>query len=102
MVAPYNDQTLISNYCNNFFSSISKNLSKSATSHENYEVKDYFFNRISSSIFLYSPSLSEIVKSIQSLNVDKAVGHGNISPFFLKIGCDIVAPFLQVCIDFFL
>ena len=95
------DQTLISNYFNNFFCSFGENLSNFATSHENYEFRDYLFNRISSSIFLDSPSLSEIVKSIQSLNMNKAVGHDNISPFFLKIACDIVAPFLQVFIDFF-
>ena len=95
------DQTLISNYFNNFFCSIGENLSNSAASQENYEFRDYLSNRVSSSIFLDSPSLSEIVKSIQSLNMNKALGHGNISQLFLKTARDIVAPFLQVFIDFF-
>ena len=94
------DQTLISNYFNNFFCSIGENLSNSAASQENYEFRDYLSNRVSSSIFLDSPSLSEIVKSIQSLNMNKALGHGNISQLFLKTARDIVAPFLQVFIDF--
>ena len=94
------DQTLISNYFNNFFCSIGENLSNSAASQENYEFRDYLSNRVSSSIFLDSPSLSEIVKSIKSLNMNKALGHDNISPIFLKTARDIVAPFLQVFIDF--
>ena len=32
--------------------------------------------------------------------MNKTVGHDNISPFSLKIACDIVAPFLQELIDF--
>ena len=96
------DQTLISNYFNNFFCSIGENFSNSATSHENYEFRDYLSNRVSSSTFLDSPCLSEIVKSIQSLNLNKAVGHDNISPFFLEIACDIAAPFLQVFLIFVL
>ena len=94
------DQTLISNYFNNFFCSIGKYLSNSAASQENYEFRDYLSNRVSSSIFLNSPSLTEIVKSIQSLNMNKALGHDNISPLFLKTARDIVALFLQVFIDF--
>ena len=78
------DQTLISNYFNNFFCSIGENLSNSAASQENYEFRDYLSNRVSSSIFLDSPSLSEIVKSIQSLNMNKALGHDNILHYFLK------------------
>ena len=95
------DQTLISNFFNNFFCSIGENLSNSAASQENYEFRDYLSNRVSSSIFLDSPGLSEIVKSIQSLNMNKALGHDkNISPLFLKTARDIVAPFLQVFINF--
>ena len=95
------DQTFTSNYFNNFFCSIGENLSNSATSHENYEFRDYL-NFQSHFLFyiLRSPSLGEIVKSIQPNNMNKAVGHDKISPFFLKIACDIVAPFLQVFIDF--
>ena len=40
------------------------------------------------------------MKSIQSLNMNKALGHNNISPLFLKTARNIVAPFLQVFIDF--
>ena len=40
------------------------------------------------------------MKSIQSLNMNKALGHDNLSPLFLKTARDIVAPFLQVFIDF--
>ena len=43
---------------------------------------------------------SYFVKYIQSLNMNKALGHDNISPLFLKTARDIVAPFLQVFIDF--
>ena len=72
----------------------------SAASQENYEFRNYLSNRVSSSIFLDSPSLSEIVKSIQSLNMNKVLGHDNISPLFLKTARDIVASFLQVFIEF--
>jgi len=56
-------------------------------------------NRVSNSIYFDSPSSNKIIAGIQSLNVNKAVGHDNIPPYFLKIAALILTPYLYILFD---
>ena len=55
---------------------------------------------MSESMYLESPTLSEIINSLQSLNANKAVGHDNIPPYFLKVAVFTIAPFLHLLVEF--
>ena len=55
----------------------------------------------SHSFFLEPPTVNEIVKLICSLNVNKAVGHDNIPPFFLKTAPFVIAKYLCVFVKFY-
>ena len=61
---------------------------------------NYLPDRVSDSIFLKSPSTTEISNVILSLNTNKAVGHDDISAYFLKVASTIIAPYLQCFFEF--
>jgi len=44
--------------------------------------------------------MNEVVNSINSRNVNKAVGHDNVPAYFIKIAATTVALYLQRFIDF--
>ena len=50
--------------------------------------------------FIEPPTVNEIVELICSLNVNKAVGHDNIPPFFLKTAPFVIANYLCVFVKF--
>ena len=62
--------------------------------------KSYLKNRVSSSMFLEPSNISEIVALMQALDVNKAVGHDNIPAFFIKVSKFVIAPYLNILIDF--
>ena len=51
-------------------------------------------------MFLTTPSFNKIKYAIQSLHLNKAVGHDDIPSLFLKAGSDIILLFLYVFLDF--
>ena len=51
-------------------------------------------------MYLEPPTTNEIINSIGSLNVNKAVGHDNIPDYFLKIATPTLAPDLKFFFDF--
>ena len=51
-------------------------------------------------MFLEPPSINEIINCINSLNVNKAVGHDNIPAYFLRVASIILAPYLFVLLEF--
>ena len=57
-----------------------------------------------SSIYFYPTTPSEIMNMISKLKINKANGHNNITPFFLKISANIIAHSLRAipsqCIAF--
>ena len=61
---------------------------------------NYLSNRNSDSIFLKSPSTTGISNVIFSLNTNKAVGHDDISAYFLKVSSTIIAPYLKCFYEF--
>ena len=51
-------------------------------------------------MFLEPPNISEIVALMQALDVHKAIGHDNIPAFFIKVSKYVIAPYLNILIDF--
>ena len=93
------DLVAITNEFYNFFSSIGKKLASKFPTTEPSVCHSHLKKRVSSSMFITTPSFTEIRHETQSLHLSKAVGHDNIPSFFLKAGCDIL-PFVYVFLDF--
>ena len=53
------------------------------------------------SIYLDTPSPTEIRSAIHSLSLNKAVGYDNISPFFLRSASTVITSFLHLFINFY-
>ena len=53
----------------------------------------YLAKRVSESMYLEVTNIREIVDTILSLNVNKAVGHNKIPAYFLKIVPFLISPF---------
>ena len=95
-----NDPNTVINSFNTLFCNIGKKLADKILDNENHTFLNYLSNRVSRSIYLKSPELNEIINSIHSLNVNKAIGHDNIPAFPLKIAVTTIAPYLQCFFDF--
>ena len=90
------DPKSIPNSFNKFFCTIGKNLADDIPQSDTIQhFSNYLSNHVSDSIFLKSPSTTEILNVIFSLNTNKAVGHYDISAYFLKVASTIIAPSLQ-------
>ena len=76
-----NDPKTVVNSFNTFFCNIGKKLADKILGNESCTFLNYLSNRVSQSICLKPPELNEIINSIHSLNVSKAIGHDNISAF---------------------
>ena len=85
---------------NNFFCTMGKKLANNISLQSNKPFKNFLKKRTASSFFLEPPTVNEIVELICSLNVNKAVGHDNIPPFFLKTAPFVIANYLCVFVKF--
>ena len=47
---------------------------------------------VSSSIYLKTPSVNDVLNVINSLDLNKSLGHDNLSSYFLRVASTIVAP----------
>ena len=94
-----NDQA-ISEHFNEFFCSISANLADKFNQSAPNSLSQYLEQRVSSSIYLDVPNLSEIINAIQALSLNKSIGHDNIPPYYLRIASCFPAPYLQIFINF--
>ena len=45
-------------------------------------------------MFLEPPTSTEIIAALRLLSLNKAVGHDQIPPYFLRIAVDVIAPYL--------
>ena len=87
-----NDPTDIAEEFNNHFASTGKPLATSISDDNNNDkFLDYLKNPCSSSIYLQSTSPQEVINLINSLKSNKAGGHDDILPYFLKISGYITA-----------
>ena len=71
------------NQFNNYFSIIGSNLADTINSETTKKPKDFLKKKILDSIYLDPPSTNEVLNQNASLT-NKAVGHDNVKPFFLK------------------
>ena len=62
--------------------------------------KRFLHRRIFSSVYLDVPKHSEIISTIFSINVNKAVGHDNLYPFFHRIASTVITPYLHSFIEY--
>ena len=90
----------VSEHFNEFFCSIGSNLADKFSQSAPNPSSQYLEKRVSPSIYLDVPNLSEIINAIQALSLNKAIGHDNIPPYYLRIASSILAPYVQIFIDF--
>ena len=85
---------------NEFFRTIGEKLPNKIPTYQENHFQTYLTKRVSESMFLEPANITEIVNIILSLNVNKAVGHDNISAYYLKIAPFSIAPFLLILINY--
>ena len=85
---------------NKLFCSIASNLANNFSNTSFKSFSTYLNKRVSSSIYLNIPNITEIFNAIYSLKNNKAVGHDDIPAFFLQITSSVIIPYLQVFIEF--
>ena len=85
---------------NEFFCTIGEKLSNKVSTYQANHFQTYLAKRVSESMYLESANINEIVNTILSLKVNKAVGHDKIPAYFLKFAAFIVAPFLLMLINY--
>ena len=61
--------------------------------------KYFLEKKVSDSIYPEPPTNNEILNQITSLK-NKAVGHDNIQPFFIKVARFVVTPYLNLFLNF--
>ena len=94
------DSQLVSNHFNKFFCTIGANLANKFVNNKSNSFVKHLKHRISPSIYLGTPSPTEIRSAIHSLTLNKAVGFDNISPLFLRSASTVITPFLHLFINF--
>jgi len=85
----------IANHFHIFFCTFGKNIAENISDDKDNSHLLFLRKRIPESIFLRLPSMNKVVNSINSFNVNKAVGHDNVPAYFIKIADTTVAPYLQ-------
>ena len=85
---------------NEFFCTIGEKLLNKIPPHQANHFQTYLAKRVSKSMFLEPVNITEIVNTIFSLNVNKAVGHDSIPAYYLKIAPFSIAPFLLILINY--
>ena len=100
VITPTDPKSILTSF-KKFFCTIGKNLANDIPqSNTTQHFSNYLSNRVSDSIFLKSPSATEIPNVILSLNTNKVVGHDDISACFLKVASTIIAPYMQCFFEF--
>ena len=84
---------------NEFFCNIGEKLSNKISTYQANHFQTYLTKRVSESMFLEPANITEIVNTILSLNVNKAVGH-DFPAYYLKIAPFSIAPFLLILINY--
>ena len=96
------DSQQMANHFNDFFCNIGARLAKAQNiSDTNSKLfNKYLRDRISKSIYLDVPNYSEIINTIFSINMNKAVGHDNLPPFFLRVASTVITPYLHSFMEY--
>ena len=93
------EPSVIANEFNEFFCTIGPTLAGEMKDITNCSAEQFFDKPLPDSIFLEPPKLTEVFDDVMSFK-DKAVGHDNVSAFFLKAARHEITPFLKILIDF--
>ena len=93
------DPNVIANQFNDFFCSIGPKLADNINYATGKQSKDFLKKKVADSIYLVPPTNNEVLNLITSLK-NKAVGHDNIQPFFLKTARFVIAPYLNLFLNF--
>ena len=93
------DPNVIANQFNDYFCSIGSNLADSIICTTRKQPKCFHEKKVSDSIYLEPPTNNKILNQIISLK-NKAVGHDNIQPFFIKAARFVIAPYLNLFLNF--
>ena len=91
------DPMEISQHFNEYFAVIGESIAKNATDNSVSEsaFTKYLRNSEINTIVLEPPQPIEVYDIINTLNPHKACGHDNISPFFLRLGSEVLALILS-------
>ena len=92
--------TTISNEFNNYFCSFGLKLANNISGKTKKKPYEFLNKKILYFIYLEPPSVNEILNDILSLNDNKAIGHDDIPAYFLKVSSTVIAPYLQIFINF--
>ena len=93
------DPNVIANQFNDYFCSIGSNLADSIICTTRKQPKHFLEKKVSDSIYLEPPTNNEILNQIISLK-NKVVEHDKIQPFFIKVARFVIAPYLNLFLNF--
>ena len=93
------DQQTILHEFNKFFSKVGVTLANNFHTTEENSFKKFLRNRVKSLMYMEPARVNEVINLINSLNLRKSVGHDNISPYFLRVASNILAPALCYFIE---
>ena len=93
------DPNTIANQLNNYFRTIGSNLADTIDSETTKKPKDFLRKKILDSVYLDPPSTNEVPNHI-TFPKNRAVGHNNIQPFFLKAARHLIAMYLSLLLNF--
>ena len=93
------DQQTILHEFNKFFSKVGVTLANNFHTTEENSFKKFLRNRVKSSMYMELARVNEVINLINLLNLRKSVGHDNISPYFLRVASNILAPALCYFIE---
>ena len=85
---------------NNYFVKISETIASSSANTVSSDFRLYLKHSTLETIVLDAPQPTEIYNLINTLNPSKTRGKDDISPFFIILGAEVLAPFLSVYFGF--
>ena len=87
----FTNPTAIANQLNHHFVNIGKSLVTNLSGSNDNDCLTYLKSPCPSFIYFYPTTPFEIMNMISKLKINKANGHNDIMPFFLKISANIIA-----------
>ena len=84
----------------NYFVKIGKTIARSSANKVSSDFRPYLKHSTLETIVLDAPQPAEIYNLINSLNPSKAGGKNDISPFFIRLGAEVLTPFSSVYFGF--
>ena len=85
---------------NNYFVKIGETIASSSANQVSGDFRPYLKHFTLETIVLDAPQPAEIYNLINLLNPSKASGKDDISPFFVRLAAEVLAPFLTVYFGF--